>query len=37
MNPDWPAEALITVTFAEDDGRTKLTLHHAVGSALKEA
>jgi uncharacterized protein YndB with AHSA1/START domain len=33
MNPDWPAEALITVTFAEHDGRTKLTLRHAVGSA----
>jgi len=33
MNPDWPAEALITVTFAEHDGRTKFTLRHAVGSA----
>jgi uncharacterized protein YndB with AHSA1/START domain len=33
MNPDWPAESLITVTFAEHDGRTKFTLRHAVGSA----
>jgi uncharacterized protein YndB with AHSA1/START domain len=33
MNPDWPAEALITVTFAEHGGRTKLTLRRAVGSA----
>ena len=33
MIADWPAEALITVTFAEHDGRTKFTLRHAVGSA----
>jgi uncharacterized protein YndB with AHSA1/START domain len=33
MNPDWPAEALITVTFAEHDGKTTFTLRHAVGSA----
>lgn len=33
MSTDWPAEALITVTFAERDGRTAFTLHHAVGSA----
>jgi uncharacterized protein YndB with AHSA1/START domain len=33
MSPSWPSEALITVTFAEDEGKTKLTLHHAVGSA----
>lgn len=33
MNPDWPSEALITVTFAEQAGKTKLTLRHAVGSA----
>ena len=33
MSPDWPAEALITVTFAEHEGKTKLTLQHAVGSA----
>jgi len=33
MSADWPAEALITVTFAEHDGKTKFTLQHAVGSA----
>ncbi len=33
MSPEWPAEALVTVTFAEHDGKTKFTLHHAVGSA----
>lgn len=29
MSPDWPEEALITVTFAEADGRTRLTIEHA--------
>lgn len=33
MSADWPDEALITVTFAELGGKTKLTLEHAVGSA----
>jgi len=33
MSPDWPAEALVTVTFAEHEGKTTFTLHHAVGSA----
>ena len=33
MSPDWPAEALITVTFAKHEGKTTLTLRHAVGSA----
>jgi uncharacterized protein YndB with AHSA1/START domain len=33
MSPDWPQEALVTVTFAEHEGKTKFTLHHAVGSA----
>jgi hypothetical protein len=32
MSSDWPAEALITPTFAEHAGKTKLTLQHAVGS-----
>jgi uncharacterized protein YndB with AHSA1/START domain len=34
MSPDWPVEALVTVTFAEHDGKTTLTLHHIIGSAL---
>ena len=29
MSPDWPAELLVTVTFAEHEGKTKLTLQHA--------
>lgn len=29
MPGDWPLETLITVTFKEDDGKTKLTLRHA--------
>ncbi len=33
MSPDWPQEALVTVTFDEHEGQTKLTLRHSVGSA----
>jgi uncharacterized protein YndB with AHSA1/START domain/predicted enzyme related to lactoylglutathione lyase len=33
MSATWPREALITVTFVEQDGRTTMTLRHAVGSA----
>jgi len=29
MNPDWPAEMLIAVTFTEDTGKTTLTLQHS--------
>jgi hypothetical protein len=29
MSPDWPAEALVTVTCAEHEGRAKLTLRRA--------
>jgi uncharacterized protein YndB with AHSA1/START domain len=32
MSPDWPQETLVTVTFAEHEGKTKLTLQHALGS-----
>jgi uncharacterized protein YndB with AHSA1/START domain len=32
MSPDWPQETLVTVTFAEDKGKTKLTLRHTLGS-----
>ena len=28
MSGDWPSELLVTVTFEEDDGKTKLTLRH---------
>ncbi len=33
LSPDWPQETLVTVTFAEQKGKTKLTLQHLVGSA----
>jgi hypothetical protein len=33
MSPDWPAEVLVTVTFAKHDGKTTLTPHHTIGSA----
>ena len=33
MSPTWPREALVTLTFAEHEGRTTLTLRHAVGTA----
>lgn len=29
MSPDWPEELLVTVNFAEQEGKTKLTLKHA--------
>ena len=32
MSPSWPAETLVTVTFAEHEGKMKLTLHHALAS-----
>jgi NADPH2:quinone reductase len=36
MSADWPAEALITVTFAEQAGKTKLTLRHSPLPAGRE-
>jgi uncharacterized protein YndB with AHSA1/START domain len=32
MSPDWPQETLVTVTFAEHEGKTELTLKHSVGA-----
>jgi uncharacterized protein YndB with AHSA1/START domain len=34
ISPDWPQETLVTVTFAEDQGQTMLTLQHSLGSVL---
>lgn len=34
MNPEWPAETLVTVTFKDIDGKTELTLQQAVNEAL---
>lgn len=34
MDPEWPAETLVSVTFAEQDGGTLLTLRQAVDESL---
>ena len=34
MDPDWPRETTVTVTFAEHDGKTTLTLHQTVSESL---
>lgn len=34
MNPDWPAATLVTVTFKEEDGKTKLQLRQTVSQDL---
>ena len=36
MSPGHPMESLVTVTFAELDGRTKLTLRHAIPEPVVE-
>ncbi len=33
LDPAWPKETQVTVTFADDKGKTRLTLEHAVGAA----
>lgn len=34
MDPEWPRETVLTVTFEEQDGKTKLTLHQTVSEEL---
>lgn len=34
MDPEWPAETVVTVTFAEEGCGTRLTLHQTVSEAL---
>jgi uncharacterized protein YndB with AHSA1/START domain len=34
MDPDWPAETIVTVTFIEKDGKTTITLHQTVAESL---
>jgi uncharacterized protein YndB with AHSA1/START domain len=34
--PEWPVETLITVTFAEREGKTTLTLQHDVPESVAE-
>jgi uncharacterized protein YndB with AHSA1/START domain len=36
MSPDWPSEMLVTVTFAEHDGKTKVTVTASVPESLAE-
>ncbi len=34
MDPDWPGETLVTVTFTEENGKTKLQLRQTVSQEL---
>jgi uncharacterized protein YndB with AHSA1/START domain len=34
MDPDWPQETVVTVAFADLDGRTRLTLRQTVDESL---
>jgi uncharacterized protein YndB with AHSA1/START domain len=34
MDPDWPQESVVTLTFEEEAGKTKLTLHQTVSESL---
>ena len=34
MDPGWPRETTVTVTFTEHDGKTTLTLHQSVSESL---
>ncbi len=34
MDPDWPRETTVTVTFAESEGKTRLTLQQTVSETL---
>jgi uncharacterized protein YndB with AHSA1/START domain len=34
MDPEWPRETVVSVTLAEHDGRTTLTLHQTVSETL---
>jgi uncharacterized protein YndB with AHSA1/START domain len=36
MSADFPAETLITVTLAEHEGKTKLTLEHTIPASIVE-
>ena len=34
MDPAWPRETLVTITFSEQDGKTTVTLHQTVDEGL---
>jgi uncharacterized protein YndB with AHSA1/START domain len=36
MSPDWPEETVITVTFEEEDNKTKLTMQQTVLESIAE-
>ena len=36
FSPEHPEELLVTVIFREENGRTKVTLHHSIPRAFKE-
>lgn len=36
MSPDWPGSTLVTVTLAEENGKTKLRLRQTVSQALAQ-
>lgn len=36
MSPDFPSENLVTVTFEEIEGKTKMTLHHSIPRSIAE-
>jgi uncharacterized protein YndB with AHSA1/START domain len=37
MSPDWPPETLVTVTLAEHDGETQLTVQHGVPESVADS
>lgn len=34
VDPDWPSETVVTITFEELDGKTKVTLHQTVAESI---
>lgn len=34
MDPEWPGETLVTVTFTEMEGKTRITLHQTVEETI---
>jgi len=34
MDPDWPRETIVTVTFVEEQGKTRLTLRQTVAESI---
>jgi len=36
MDPEWPQETVVTVTFTEQEGKTRVDLHQTVSRSLAE-